>query len=285
VLDEAPALPGLLKELAAAGLLGAAVFVDNGSTDGSRALIAAAGARLLNESRRGYGYPCLTGLRAVSADAAAAPLCAGAEREKSSRPCPASWVVVFMEADGSDDPAEVRRLAQPVLDGAADLVIGSRRRAVRRVSARGALRQASVHRPAGVSPTTPAGSKSRCGGAGAHDAGMPIHQRLGNELSRLALRALFGLRIADNGPFRAVRLGLLEHLHMEPHGYAWTTEMTVKARLVGARITVLETAYRPRPGSSKIAGTLRGTLGAFAGIFGTMMRLRLCPPPGLRRRG
>jgi hypothetical protein len=30
---------------------------------------------------------------------------------------------------------------------------------------------------------------------------------------------------------------------------------------------------------------MRGTLNAFAGIFGTMLRLRLCPPLGLRRRG
>ena len=72
---------------------------------------------------------------------------------------------------------------------------------------------------------------------------------------------------------------------MEPRAYAWTTEMMVKAHLVGARITVLETAYRSCPGSSKIAGTLRGTVGAFAGIFGTMLRLRLCAPSGLRRRG
>jgi len=226
VLDEAAALPALLEEVRAAGLLPSTVFVDNGSTDGSPELIEAAGSRLLCEAHRGYGYPCLTGSRAVTA--------AGAR------------VIVFMEADGSDDPVEVTRLAAPVLDGSADLVIGSRRRAVRAAG------------------------------------GMPPHQRLGNALARASFRILFGLSIADNGPLRAVRADLLQRLHMRPRAYAWTTEMTVKAHLLGARIAVVETGYRRRAGVSKIAGTVTGTLGAFVGIFGTMLWLRLCSASGRR---
>lgn len=220
VLDEAAALPDLFEDLAAADLLAHTLFVDNGSSDGGPALIAAAGAPLLREARRGYGYPCLTGSREACAQGAG--------------------VVVFMEADGSDDPADVHRLVQRVADGEADMVIGSRRDAV------------------------------RAGG------GMPPHQRLGNALALWVMRALFGLRIPDNGPFRAVRTDLLQHLRMQPRAYAWTTEMTVKAHLLGARIAVMEVGYRRRLGGSKIAGTLTGTLGAFAGIFGTMLRLKLC---------
>ena len=106
VLDEAQALPALLTELCAHDLLRLTIFVDNGSSDEGPQQIARAGAVLLREPRRGYGYPCLSGTRAAAA--------AGAK------------AIVFMEADGTDDPAQVRALAGPVLAGRSDLVIGSR---------------------------------------------------------------------------------------------------------------------------------------------------------------
>ena len=155
---------------------------------------------LLHEARRGYGYPCLAGARAAAARGARA--------------------VVFMEADGTDDPAQVRHLVGPVLAGVADLVVGSRRQAVH----------------------------------GAADGHMPLHQRLGNDWLAFSLFVWFGLRLSDDGPFRAVRLDLLERLRLEERAYAFPTEMLVKARLVGARIAVRDTRYRPRAGRSKIAG-------------------------------
>src|SRR5450756_2652323 len=94
VLDEVVALPTLLDELRGLGLLDRTLFVDNSSSDGSPGLIAAAGATLLREARRGYGYPCLAGARAAAARGARA--------------------VVFMEADGTDDPAQVRHLVGPI---------------------------------------------------------------------------------------------------------------------------------------------------------------------------
>jgi glycosyltransferase involved in cell wall biosynthesis len=221
VLDEAVALPGLLAELRDLDLLSRTLFVDNGSADGSPELIAAAGGELLREPRRGYGFPCLTGAREASARGARA--------------------VVFMEADGTDDPAQARVLAEPVLAGAADLVVGSRRRAVR-----------------GISPGR-----------------MPLHQRLGNDWLAVNLRLFFGLRLSDDGPFRAVRLDLLERLRLEERAYAFPTEMVVKAKLMGARIAIRDTAYRPRAGRSKIAGSWRGTLGAVRDITWCLVRLRL----------
>jgi hypothetical protein len=104
---------------------------------------------------------------------------------------------------------------------------------------------------------------------------MPWHQFLGERLTVFTMRLLFGLRIPDNGPFRAIRGDLLRDLQMEQRAYAWTTEMAVKARLRGARIDWCETDFRVRRGDSKIAGTVRGTLGAALGIFGTLLRLRL----------
>lgn len=221
VLDEAPALPALLAELRQLDLLERTLFVDNGSSDGGPGLIAATSATLLLEPRRGYGYPCLTGARAASARGAEA--------------------VVFMEADGTDDPAEVRQLVAPVLAGQADLVVGSRRQAVR----------------------------------GAGGGAMPWHQRLGNKWLALSLRVFFGLRLSDDAPFRAVRLDLLERLRLEERAYALPTEMVVKAHLVRGRILVREATYRRRRGASKIAGTARGTMGAVRDIFWCLVRLRL----------
>lgn len=234
VLDEAAALPHLLAEMASVpGLLERAVFVDNGSRDGGPALIAAAGGLVVTEARRGYGHACLRGL--VEARGAGAS------------------VVAFMEADGSDDPADLSRLVGPVLSGDLDLLLGSRRAAVAALG------------------------------------GMPWHQRFGNGLARAFLAWLFGLRIPDNGPYRAVRTDLLERLDMEPRAYAWTTEMLIKAHLRGARVTWVEVGFRRRTGRSKIAGSVRGTLGAFAGIFGTMVRLWWCArrplPLGSHRHG
>jgi len=79
--------------------------------------------------------------------------------------------------------------------------------------------------------------------------------------------------VPDNGPFRAIDADLLQRLGMEARPFAWTTEMLVKAHLAGARIAFVEVRNRPRAGRSKIAGTARGTIGAFSGIFGTAIRL------------
>ena len=221
VLEEAAALPALLAELCGLGLLERTLFVDNGSRDGGAALIAAAGGEVLHEPRRGYGFPCLTGAREAAARGAA--------------------VIVFMEADGTDDPAQVRHLVGPLLDGAADLVIGSRRSAV-----------------LGRSPGR-----------------MPWHQRLGNAWLALNLRLFFGLRLSDDGPFRAVRTDLLEGLALEERAYAFPTEMAVKAQRAGARIVLRDVTYRQRAGSSKIAGSWRASFGAVRDITWCMVRLRL----------
>jgi glycosyltransferase involved in cell wall biosynthesis len=220
MLDEAPALPGLLAELRAAGLLSHTLFVDNGSHDGSADIVRAAGGCAIGEPRRGYGFACLAGVREALVRGVAA--------------------VVFMECDGTDDPAQVAGLVAPVLAGDADLVIGSRRRAAR-------------------------------GG------GMPVHQRLGNHVAATALRLLYGLRLPDDGPFRAVRVDMLQELHMEARAFAWTTEMVVKAHLHGACILWHDTGYRRRVGSSKIGGSVGGTLRASRDILVTLVRLRLSP--------
>jgi glycosyltransferase involved in cell wall biosynthesis len=80
------------------------VVVDNGSTDDTAAQASLAGARVVFESRPGYGSACLAGAKAA-ADAD---------------------VFVFLDGDYSDDPRQLETVAAPVLDNRADLVIGSR---------------------------------------------------------------------------------------------------------------------------------------------------------------
>jgi glycosyltransferase involved in cell wall biosynthesis len=80
------------------------IVVDNGSTDGTAGQAASAGARVILESRRGYGAACLTGAKAaIDAD-----------------------IIVFLDGDRSDDPGQLEAVAGPVIADRADLVIGSR---------------------------------------------------------------------------------------------------------------------------------------------------------------
>jgi hypothetical protein len=89
--------------LAAAGLDGEVIVVDNGSTDGSAEVAAAAGARVIAEPRRGYGRALRTGFEQADAD-----------------------VVVMADADGTYDLSKLPQLVQPVLDGDADMALATR---------------------------------------------------------------------------------------------------------------------------------------------------------------
>lgn len=101
VLDEAGALPWVLGRMPAGFH---PVVVDNGSVDGSGALAARLGARVVTEPVRGFGSACWAGLTAARDD-----------------------VVCFMDADASLDPQDLPRVAGPVVAGDVELVLGARR--------------------------------------------------------------------------------------------------------------------------------------------------------------
>ncbi len=82
------------------------IVVDNGSTDGTAPAAARAGARVITETRRGYGSACWAGVSGLS---------------------PSTEVAVFLDGDGSQRPEELPRVLAPILAGSADLVLGVRR--------------------------------------------------------------------------------------------------------------------------------------------------------------
>ena len=105
-LDEAPSIARVVEGLRGQALLasGEIIVVDNGSTDGTGEIARRAGARVVREGRRGYGYSCLAGVLAA--------------RDAE--------VVVLLDGDAADDPDDLPRVMEPLLKGEADLVVGSR---------------------------------------------------------------------------------------------------------------------------------------------------------------
>lgn len=194
-LNEAAALPWVLERIPPGWR---AIVVDNGSTDGSAELAASLGAHVVGEIARGFGAACAAGLRA-----AAAP------------------VVCFCDCDATLDPGLLPSLAQPVLDGEADLVLGRRR------------------------PTT--------------QGTWPMHARLANrELARLVRRRT-GLHLHDLGPMRVARREALLDLDLTDRRSGYPLQMVVRAADAGWRVREVDVPYYPRAGRSKVTGTWRGT--------------------------
>jgi glycosyltransferase involved in cell wall biosynthesis len=210
-------IPALNEELAIGEVVGAVppgivneiVVVDNGSTDRTAEQAAAAGARVIHEHRPGYGSACLAGARAVSD----------------------SDVIVFLDGDRSDDPADLGAVAGPVIDDMADLVIGSRL------------------------------------GGNLEKGAMPLHGRIGNRLVVSMLRLLYGVHLTDIGSFRAIRTKALFHLNMQQMTCGWPVEMVVKAARQGLRIESVPIRYRRRIGVSKVTGTFWGSVKAAYYMF------------------
>ncbi len=204
-LDEEEALPKVLRDLPAS--VRRVVVCDNGSTDRTAEVARAGGAILVVERERGYGAACLTALAHLRADP--------------------PDVVVFLDADHSDDPRDLPVLLEPIATGAAELVIGSR--------VRGTLEPGALTWP----------------------------QRVGNAIACGALRALYHARYTDLGPFRAVTWPALERLEMEDRNFGWTVEMQIKAARLGIDHAEVPVAYRRRGGGqSKVSGTIEGSVRA-----------------------
>jgi glycosyltransferase involved in cell wall biosynthesis len=147
-----------------------------------------------------------------------------------------SDVVVFLDGDYSDRPSELPILLAPITQGLADIALGSR-----------------LH-------------DGRSAGA------LPWHQVFGNRLATSLIRALYGVKISDLGPFRAGRADVLRALDLEETTYGWAVEMILKGALAGYRVTEVPVSYYPRIGKSKISGTVKGTVGAAWFILSLIVR-------------
>ena len=138
-------------------------------------------------------------------------------------------VVLFVDADQAFDVKQSLDLLAAIADGA-DLVIGSR-----------------------VLGRMEAGALS-------------VSQIVGNQVASRLIRLLWGFRITDLGPFRAIRAEALRRLEMRDTAYGWTVEMQIKA--IQSRMQLVErpvNTRRRRFGKSKVGGTVRGVIGARRG--------------------
>jgi glycosyltransferase involved in cell wall biosynthesis len=227
------AIPALDEEQTIAGVIDAipdwvdrVVVGDNGSIDRTAEIAQERGAEVVHAARRGYGTACRAALEALAASSF---------RNRSgdeTTDAPASDVVVFVDGDLADDPAEMARLVDPIVGEGYDLVIGSR--------VLGELEPGALTVP----------------------------QRFGNALSCLLTRAFFGVRYTDLGPFRAALRTSFDRMEIRDPHYGWTIRPQVRAARFGLRVKEVPVSYRKRAGGrSKVSGTLRGVIGAGAVIL------------------
>ena len=190
------------------------VVVDNGSRDNTAAVAANHGAEVESEPRRGYGAACLRGLaRAVALDAS---------------------LIVLLDADGSDDPADTPRLLAAIRDGA-DLALG--------------IRTKQTIEPGAMTST----------------------QRFGNWFAPLLMRAAVGAPYHDMPPFKIIRREALDRLTLTDTGHGFTIELLLRAHRQGLGVVEVPVRCRSRSaGESKVSGTVIGSARAAVKILTTV---------------
>ena len=201
------------------GLVREIIVCDNNSTDKTSEAARSAGATSLLATRQGYGSACLKGIEYIGS--------------KSVKPD----IVVFLDGDYSDYPAEMRSIVRPIIEDDYDLVIGSR--------ALGKLEKGS----------------------------MQPQQVFGNWLATTLIKFIYNYSFTDLGPFRAISYEALKKIDMVDKDFGWTVEMQVKAAKYKLRATEVPVNYRKRIGKSKVSGTIKGTFMAGQKILWTIFKL------------
>ena len=197
------------------------VLVNNNSTDQTAVLAKAAGATVVDERRPGYGSACLAGLEYL--------------KNRSDGP---PGIVVFADADGSNEPEDLPALVAPLLDKECDMVIGSRVKLAEPFS-------------------------------------LTIPQRFGNRLACYLIKRKFGGRHTDLGPYRGILWSALTRIDMKDTDFGWTVEMQLKAAKHQLRVSECDVRnYARQGGKSKISGTVKGVVFAGTKIISTILRYR-----------
>lgn len=226
--NEEESLPRLLDALAREAPDVGVLVVDNGSDDATAEVARRGGAETVREPEPGYGRACRRGLDALA-----------------GRPTPPE-VVTFVDADDLRAPAQIGRLAEPVLAGDVEMVRGRRR--------------------SGDAP------------------GVHPHAALGNAAVAFLLRGLYAAPVRDMGPFRAVRFAPLRALELDDPAYGWYVQMDLRALRAGWRVDEVPVAFRRRrTGRSKISGSLGGSLAAARGLLAALGRELVRPRSAVPR--
>jgi glycosyltransferase involved in cell wall biosynthesis len=199
------------------------IVVDNGSQDQTATIAQNKGAIVLYEPNKGYGSACLKGLNYVF------------KKPDELKP----EIVVFMDGDFSDDPKDLNLLIEPIKNGEADFVIGSRTIGQR------------------------------------EEGSLTIPQIFGNRLATFLIHLFFNHKFTDLGPFRAIKTEKLEQMGMKDKNYGWTIEMQIKAIKNNLNIKEVPVTYRNRIGKSKISGTIKGNILAGFKIIYSIIRYAL----------
>jgi glycosyltransferase involved in cell wall biosynthesis len=186
------------------------IVIDNNSTDETANNAKIAGATVLKEVKKGYGFACLKGLEYIS--------------NQTKKPT----IVVFLDGDYSDYPEQLTQLIQPIIEENIDFVIGARVKDLRELGA------------------------------------MTPQQIFGNWLATSLMRVFFGSKFTDLGPFRAIKYEKLLALNMTDKTYGWTVEMQLKVLKKKMSYLEIPVKYRNRIGTSKVSGTVKGSI--FAGV-------------------
>lgn len=226
--NEESALPVLLDEIDRS-VLRQIVVVDNGSTDATAQVAQARGCQVVPHPKPGYGGACLAGMAYLESDP--------------------PDVLVFLDGDRSDDPAQLPFLLEPILAGKQDFVLGSR-----------ALGEAEK-------------------------GSLTVTQRFGNALATTLMNFFWKTSYTDLGPFRAISWSALCSLNMQDPNFGWTIEMQIKAAVQGLRTIERPVPYRNRIGVSKISGTLNGVIRAGYKILYTIFKHRFLTGTVNTRKG
>lgn len=205
-----------------AGIFSQIIVADNGSKDQTAQIAKNSGAQVISIAERGYGAACLAALETITDP---------------------NQILIFLQADASEDALQAPDVIAPLLRNEADLVIGSR---VLGEAQPGALRP---------------------------------HQRFGNWLATALIYFFWGQRYTDLGPFRALRAGTLRQMQMRERTFGWTVEMQVRAAQMGLRVAEVPVSSGVRvAGTDKVSGNWRASIQAGTIILTTIFRLLMIPP-------
>ncbi|WP_439151380.1 glycosyltransferase family 2 protein [Winogradskyella sp.] len=104
--NEAESIPLVIRDIPS--IVNEVIVISNNSTDDTEKNAKNAGATVLTENRRGYGYACLKGMNYIS--------------QQEQKPD----IIVFLDGDYSDYPEELTKLVEPILKDNIDFVVGAR---------------------------------------------------------------------------------------------------------------------------------------------------------------